>query len=268
VRRGIAGLLFFVAAILLAVAAGGWWLQRVAFSPTSSRAVAREVLTDAEVRGELATVVATAAAGAVGKPENQLTGEINAIAANPAAAEFLADVVADAHAHVIGSGGPVQISGAQMVEIVRDQHAAALPAVTLPVETIGFLDTTRTILAWLVPVAAIAGLVAVVLGVLAHPERSDAIFGIGVFCILAAVLAMLLGYAVPMFLVPMLSDNPWVGVVPAMAADQLTLLAAVSCGLAIVGVVLIMASAGFRRRKTGWSAPVRGARYSEQRRWS
>ena len=46
VRRGLAGLLFFVAAILLAFAAGGWWLQRVAFNPSSSRAVAREVFTD------------------------------------------------------------------------------------------------------------------------------------------------------------------------------------------------------------------------------
>ena len=38
--------------------------------------------------------------------------------------------------------------------------------------------------------------------------------------------------------------------------------------IAIVGVVLIIGSAGFRRRKTSWSSPVRVARYNEQRRWS
>jgi hypothetical protein len=268
VRRGLAGLLFFLAAILLALAAGGWWLQRVAFKPSSSSAVAREVLADPALRGELAAVVAGAAAEAVGKPENQLSLEINSIAANPAAADFLADIVADAHARVIGSGGPVQITGPQMVDIVRDQRAAALPAVTLPVETVGILDTTRTILQWLVPIAAVIGLAAAVLGVLAHPERAEAIFGIGVFCILAAVLAMALGYVVPMFLLPVLSDNVWIDVIPAMASDQLTTVAAMSCALAVVGVVLIIASAGFRRRKTSWSSPVRVTRYSEQRRWS
>jgi hypothetical protein len=270
VRRGLAGLLFFVAAVLLALAAGGWWLQRVAFDPSSSRQVAREVFADPELRGQLATVVAAAAADTVGVPANQLTLQINSIAANPQAAEFLADIVADAHARMVGAGGPVQISGQQMVEIVRDQRAAALPAVTLPVETVSVLDTIRTSLRWLVPIAAIAGLVAVVLGILAHPARAEAFFGIGVFCILAAVLAMVLGYVVPTFLLPALSDNAWIEVIPAAADDQLRTVAGVSCALAVVGVVLIIASAGFRRRKTGWSSPVRVNRYGsgEQRRWS
>jgi hypothetical protein len=270
VRRGLAGLLFFAAAILLALAAGGWWLQRVAFSPSSSRQVAREVFSDPELRGELATVVAGAAADTVGVPENQLTIQVNSVAANPQAAEFLADIVADAHARMVGAGGPVQITGQQMVEIVRDQRAASLPAVTLPVETVSVLDTIRTTLRWLVPIAAIAGLVAVVLGILAHPARADAFFGIGVFCILAAVLAMVFGYVVPTFLVPALSDSPWIEVIPAAADDQLRTVAGLSCVLAIVGVVLIITSAGFRRRKTSWSSPVRVNRYGsgEQRRWS
>ena len=76
------------------------------------------------------------------------------------------------------------------------------------------LDTIRTVLHWLVPIAAVIGLVAVALGVLTHPERADAIFGIGVFCILAAVLAMVLGYVVPTFLLPVLSDNLWIEVIP------------------------------------------------------
>jgi hypothetical protein len=268
VRRGLAGLLFFVAAILLALAAGGWWLQRVAFDPSSSRTVAREVFADPELRSQLATVVAGAAAASVGQPENQLAAQLTSFAGYPEAAEFLADVVADAHARVVGAGGPVQITGPQMVNIVRDQRAAALPAVTLPVEEVSILDTIRTALRWLVPIAALVGLAAVVLGILAHPERADAVFGIGVFCILAAVLAMVLGYVVPTFLLPALSDNLWVEVIPAVANNELRTVAGLSCVLAIVGVVLIIGSAGFRRRKTSWSSPVRVARYNEQRRWS
>jgi hypothetical protein len=268
VRRGLAGLLFFVAAILLALAAGGWWLQRVAFEPSSSRAVAREVFQDPEVRSQLAAVVAPAAASTLGIPENELVLIVDRNAANQQAAEFLADIVADAHARVVGAGGPVQISGAQMVDIVRDQQVASLPAVTLPVEEVGILNTIRTGLRWFVPIAALIGLAAAVLGVLTHPERAEAVFGIGVFCILAAVLAMVLGYVVPTFLLPALSDNIWIEVIPAVANNELRTVAGLSCALAVVGVVLIIGSASVRRRKTSWSSPVRVTRYNEQRRWS
>ena len=268
VRRGLAGLLFFVAAVLLALAAGGWWLQRVAFEPESSRAVAREVFQDAEIRAQLAAAVAPAAATTLGIPENELVLVVDRNSANPQAAEFLADIVADAHARLVGAGGPVRITGPQMVNIVRDQSVAELPAVTLPVEEVAILDTIRTVLRWFVPIAALIGLVAVVLGVLTHPERSDAVFGIGMFCILAGVLAMVLGYVVPMFLLPTLSDDLWADVIPAVANNELRTVAGLSCALAIVGVVLILGSASFRRRKTSWSSPVRVTRYNEQRRWS
>jgi hypothetical protein len=79
---------------------------------------------------------------------------------------------------------------------------------------------------------------------------------------------MVLGYVVPTFLLPALSDNLWVEVIPAVARNELRTVAGLSCVLAIVGVVLIIGSAGFRRRKTSWSSPVRVARYNEQRRWS
>lgn len=259
-----------MAAVLLALAAGGWWLQRVAFTPSTSREVAHEVLQNADVRQELATVVGSAAAGAVGIPADQLATAIQTTSQNPAAAEFLASIVADSHARLIGSGGPVQITGLQMVEIVRDQRAAEVATITLPVEEVAALDTVRTVLRWLVPIAAVAGIAAAVLGVLTHPERADAFFGIGVFCILAAVLAMLLGYVLPAFAVPAISDNPWIEIVPAAAGAQLATVAGVSCALAAVGVVLVMASTGFRRRTTSWSSPMRGGgRYGgDQRRWS
>ena len=41
------------------------------------------------------------------------------------------------------------------------------------------------------------------------------------FCILAGVLAMVLGYVVPTFLLPVLTDNVWIDVIPAVANDEL-----------------------------------------------
>lgn len=269
-RRGLAGLFFFIAAILLAIAAGGWWLQRVAFDPSTSRAVAREVLENDDIRNQLSTLIASTAAEAMDVPADQLGLTINVLTQNPNAADLLTDVISDAHAHMIGARDePVQITGAQMVTIVRDQRVAELPPVIVPVEEVPLLNTVRTTLSWLVPIAALAGLAGLILGLIAHPRRADAFFGIGVFCILSAVLAMVLGYAIPAFALPALSDNMWMDVIPAAANEQLALISGLSLVLAVVGVILIISSVGFRRRKTkSWSSPVRVGRYNEQRHWS
>jgi hypothetical protein len=269
VRRGVAGLLFFVAAVTLAVAAGGWWLQRVAFDPDSSREVAEEVLKDADVRTAIADVIAPPAASTLGISESDLRLVIDTVVQHPDGAAVLADVISDAHARVIGAGGPVEITGAQMVNIVRDERVSVLPPVVLPIEEEPVLNATRSALQWVVPVAALVGVAALILGILAHPAKADAIFGIGAFCVLAGVLAMTLGYVVPAYVAPLTSDDPWMEVIPAAAQEQVTLVAGLSIGLAILGVVLIFGSAGFRRRRSNWSSPVRVARYpGEQRRWS
>ena len=273
-RRGLAGLFFFAAAILLAIAAGGWWLQRVAFSPSASRAVASEVFDIDAIQAQVVKGVSTATAERLGRSapdiEQELVRNMPGLLADQGARDVLADIVSDAHARVIGSREePVTVTGQQMVHLVRTQAVFDVPAVTIPVETIGWLSTIRAALSWVVPIAALAGLGSLVLGVLAHPRKADAIFGIGVFCILAAVLAMILGYAVPAFALPALNDGDWVDVIPAVANDELTVVAGLSVVLAVVGVMLVFGSMGSRRKQKGWSSPVRVNRYrGEQRRWS
>jgi hypothetical protein len=274
VRRGLAGLFFFVAAILLAIAAGGWWLQRVAFSPSASRDVASEMLGIESVQREIVARVSAAAAERTGRPPAEfevfLNGNMQALLADSDAGDVLADIVSQAHARVIGTRTePVTITGQQMVPLVRDQAVGNVPAVTIAVEKVGFLSTIRAALSWVIPIAAIAGFAALVLGILAHPRKADAIFGIGVFCILAAVLTMVLGYAVPAFALPALNDGDWVDVIPAVASGELTVVAGLSVVLAVVGVMLVLGSMGSRRKQKGWSSPVRVSRYrGEQRRWS
>lgn len=273
-RRGLAGLFFFIAAILLAVAAGGWWLQRVAFSPSASRAVAREMFEIDAIQDEVVTLVATGTAERLQRPaadiERELTSWMPALLADPGTSAVLADIVSDAHARVIGSRDePVTITAQQMVQLVRMEVVFDVPAVTLPVEEVGFLSTIRSALSWVIPIAALAGLAALVLGILAHPRRADAVFGIGVFCIIAAVLAMVLGYAVPAFALPALNDDDWVDVLPAIAHAELNNVAVLSVVLAVLGVALVFGSIGFGRKQKGWSSPVRVSRYrAEQRRWS
>lgn len=275
VRRGLAGLLFFIAAILLAIAAGGWWLQRVAFDPATSRGVADVILEDEDLRAEVATRVATAASERVAVPVDQLSVQIAAwlplMADDQAAGPVVDEIITQAQQRLIGERDePVTITGQQMVQLVRNENAFDLPAVELPVQQISWLSMVRQVLTWLVPIAAVAGLLAVVLGILAHPNRADAVFGLGVFCVVAAVLAFLFGYVVPAYAITPLTDEPWAALIPAVAQSKVELVAGLSVALAIIGSILVFATVGVGRRKTkGWSAPVRRTSYqSEQRQWS
>lgn len=274
-RRGLAGLLFFVAAVLLSVAAGGWWLQRVAFDPATSRGAADAIVEDPDLRAEVSSLVATAAAERVGTPPDQLTALISEwlplMVDDRQAAAVIDDVITQAHQKLIGERSePVQITGLQMVQLTRNENTWDLPAVELPIAEISWLASVRTVLVWLVPAAAIAGLIATILGIIAHPSRADAIFGIGVFCVLAAVLAFVFGYLVPAYAITPLTDEPWANLIPAVAEAKVKTVGGLSVVLAIIGSVLVFGSASFRRRKTrGWSAPVRRTSYqAEQRQWS
>ncbi len=189
-RRGLAALFFFIAAVCLALAAGGWWLQRVAFGTEVSDDVVETAMDDADIRGEIARITANATAATRGIPPLQLRMQIESWlrADDPAIRTALETVIADSHARLIGRRDePVQITGPQLVPIVRDERAAVLPPVTLPVEKIAALNVARIGLDWFVPAAAIAGGVALLLALLAHPRRVDAVYGIGLFCLFAAV---------------------------------------------------------------------------------
>lgn len=274
-RRGLAGLLLFVAAVLLAVAAGGWWMQRVVFDPAAGGRVVDAALGDDALRVDVATAIAGATAERLGRPAEQLATGIEAnfqlMLNDLQVREVLTDVVRHAQARLVGrQDDPVELTGQEMVFIVRDQHVFDVAPAVVSVDSIGWLSAIRSIVNLMVPVAAVLGAIALVLGIVARPTREDAAFGVGVFCIVTAVLTFVLAYAVPAFAIPALTDGAWPGIFPAIAEDRLGVIGGLSVVLAIAGCVLIFGSAGFRRRKAkGWSSPVRPARYSsEQRQWS
>lgn len=268
-------MLFIVAAVLLALAAGAWWMQRVAFDAELSHKLATAVFDHDDLRDEVAGAIGTATAAPLGRTAEQMTTEIVSsfpgLVGDPQARGVLSDIIDQAHQFAIGErDDPVTITGPQMVPIVRNQVVADVPTITLPVEEISWLSLTRTVVSILVPVSAVLGLIGIVLGVLAHPTRADVVFGLGVFFVGAAVAAFLLGYVVPAYAVPALTDDGWADVVPTVAESQRGVIGAVAVAAALVGCALVFGSAGARRRKSkGWSAPVRQTRYNtEQRQWS
>jgi hypothetical protein len=270
-RRGLAALLFFIAAVCLALAAGGWWLQRVVFDPRVSADVVDVAMKDAELRGEVARTIANASAATVGVPPLDLRVRIERWlqADDPAIRTSLATLLGETQARLIGERDqPVQITGPELVPIVRDERVAVIPPVTLPVERITALNVIRIGLRWFVPVAVIAGAVALLLGLVAHPRRSDAVFGIGLFCLFAAAAALLLGYVLPTFVAPEVSDVVWLNLLPAVARTTLPLVVATAVGLLAAALALMMVSSAIDRRRRSWDKPIAIHRQPDQRRWS
>ncbi len=268
VRRGLAGLLFFIAAISLALAASGWYLQRVAFDTARSGDLARVVLRDEAIRNQVASVVADATADRLGVPPADVQAQVAALAHTDAGADLMRQIVSDAHAKLIGARQePVQITGAQLVQLTRNEAVGDLPPVVLPVEEVGALSTIRRTLDWAVPIAAVVGAVALLLGIVAHPRKADAVFGVGVFCIVAGLASILLGFVVPVLVLPRLDDSTWTPVVAAVARYALPVVVTVAVVLFGGGLGLMIGAAAARRRRA-WSAPIAVHRYADQHRWS
>lgn len=276
VRRTLAGLLFGLAYACASLAIAGFLLQRSAFDPGNSADATDVILGDPELKTALVDFISDSVITQLNGPE-QLNGSVDpatiranvtAVAGLPEGQKLLAGIIHDAHAHMIGDQKePVTITGAQLVPIVRDERAATLPTLTLPVPEVTSLVIANHTLDWLLPIALIGTLAFAFLGFTAHPERSALLHSLALGLLLLALLALILGYLVPKFLVPALNDSVWTHIPARLADDSLPLL--IGLELMLVGSALaLLAGTGMMRRRRRWSTPVNTYRYSEERRWS
>lgn len=275
-RRTFAGLIFGLAYGFAGLTIAGFLLQRTAFDPGVAADSSRAVLADPLIRSEVVTLIADAVAGQLGPlaPNDpnftlaNVRARIEQVATTSAGSKLLAEVVHDAHARLIGvQRTPVQITPAQMVDATQMQAAAVLPPLTLDVPRIGLLDTIRTVLGWLVPIAGLATLALVAIGLAAHPERAAVFRSLGLGLLLLAVLVALFGYVIPKYALPHIGSSVWTRVPAALASDSVTLLVGLEL-LLVGGGLALLASTGIIRRKQRWSTPVNTYRYQEERRWS
>lgn len=276
VRRTFAGLIFGLAYGCAGLTIAGFLLQRTAFDPGVTADSSHAVLADPLIRGEVVTLIADAVAGQLGPlapndpnfTQANVRARIEQVARTRAGAKLLAEVVHDAHARLIGvQQAPVQITANQMVDATQMQAAAVLPALTLDVPRVGILDATRGILGWLVPIAGVATLALVAIGLAAHPDRTAVFRSLGLGLLLLAVLVALFGYVVPKYALPHIGSSVWTRVPAALANDSTTLLIGLEL-LLVGGGLALLAGTGMMRRKQRWSTPVSTYRYQEERRWS
>jgi hypothetical protein len=259
----MAGLMLIIGGCLLAFSASCWWMQRVAFAPTASIDSAYAILDDDAIRGEVATVIAVSAGPSLSQSPTELKEFIEGVARIRDGAALMAPFIKEAHQRVIGErDDPVTITAAQQVTIVRDEQAALGPSVTLTVQEVGSLTTFANVAWWLTAISAVLGVLALAAGLLFRPERGEGLYALGVTLGAFAGLMIVLGYLVPLALLPAFSESPWMGIFPRLANEhrlETLLVAAVSAGIS--AFVLLRGSG--QRRGRQWSTPLGVGRRSD-----
>jgi hypothetical protein len=264
-ERSLAGMLFLVAGVALAVSAGAWWMQRIVFTPDDHRDTAAAILEDPDIRQELNTIIAATASGPVGRTVPDLMTFLEEdILSTRAGAAVMGPVIEQAHDRIIGNRDGdderVELTGDDMIPIVRDERAAEAATVTLPINPIGTLSTARTVTGWLIPLGAAIALLAIVLGVITRPERRDIVRGIGEFALALAVSMIVFGYLIPVHLLTAIDNTTWARAIPLLALRTLPVVLGSAAIFAVGGALLVLSShTGGKRRQ--WSTPLSVARY-------
>lgn len=259
--------MLIVAAALIAVAAGSFWLQRVAFSPSSDSGVAHSIMGDEEIRGLVSTIVAGATAPTLQQSPAQLREDIEVIARIPAGAALMRQFVGDAHARVIGeSDERVVITAEEQVNIVRNEAVGDNDPITLPVQRVGPMAFLDQWIGWFALVTLGLGTLVALFGAFLRPERGEGTFAIGVFFGSLSISLIVLGYLVPLLLLPALSSDAWMGLFSRLANHHRNV-TLVLAALALVIAAVIVFGTSSRRERHQRSTPLNLGRYRDDRSW-
>lgn len=261
-ERSLSGILFLVAAVAISIGAGSWWLQRVAFTPDGTRDSAAAILEEPDIRIELNSLVTATTAAYIEAPQAELGNYLeNVVLSTRPGAAVMAPTIEQIHDLIIGNADDrVVLNGEDMVQITRDQRAVEAPPITLPIDTIGVLSNFRGAIGWVALISTSLGLLALILGIFARPERHDVMRGIGEFAVALAASLVLFGYFIPMQLFTAIDAQTWTHAIPRLVGRTLPMVFGLVVVLAIVGAALILGSAaGGRRRQS--SSPLAAARY-------
>ena len=268
VRSTLAGIFFGLAYALASLTISGFLLQRAAFDPDNSAEAAGVVLDDSALKTELVNFIVDNTAGPLTdtpKQIEELRATVLLVTEHPEGEKFLARIIHDAHAHLIGDqDSPVVITGADLVPIVRSEKAGDIGEIVLPVPRVSALALANQVLDWLVPIGGILAIVLLLLGITAHPDRDTALRWLAYGMILIGLVVALVGYVLPKFAVGLVSDSVWANIPGHLADAALPLV----IGLELVlmgGALAIFAAGGMVKRRRRWNAPINTYRYTQDR---
>lgn len=261
-ERSLPGMFFLVAAVAAGIAAGAWWMQRIVFTPDATRATAAAILSSPDIRLDINSLVSAQSSLVIDRPVAEITTEVETqVLSTRAGALMMAPIIRQLHERIIGiRDEPVEITGLQMIEIVRDQRAADAPTVTMPVDRIGTLVTMRSVLRWLMLIGAGLALVTFLLGVVTRPERRDVLRGLGELSLALAGSMLVFGYLLPVHMMTAIDNQTWTHAIPHLALRTLAVVLGSIAIFVAAGAALILASASGGKRRQ-WSTPLSVARY-------
>jgi len=261
-ERTLAGMLFLVAAVSFSIAGGAWWMQRVCFTPDDTRDSAAAMLKEPDIRQEINTVVSGVQAPSLGVNAPELSTFLeDQVLSTRAGAAVMGPLMKEIHNKIIGNrDDDIVVTGTQMIDIVRDERAAQVESVVIPIPVVGTLKTMRTTLHWLIPIAAGIGAIAMLLGIATRPERRDVLRGLGEFFVAMACSMIVFGYLLPVQLIPAIDNGVWTKAIPRLAMRTLPFVLGSTAVFGLGGAALILASmSGGKRRQ--FSTPLAVSRY-------
>lgn len=257
-----------VSGVLVALAISTFWLERVAFSPSSDDAVAAAVMDNDDIRAELATLIASNDAPVLGVSSTELKEFVEQIALLDAGAALMSEIVEKAHSKIIGERTrAVRITPNEQVQIVRSEVVANESAIVVPVQEVTVLSAVNWMIGWVWKVAAGLGALLFLLGTVLRPEPGERSLALSAGLGALGLLFPFFGWFVPFAVLPNVSDDTWTSIFGKLANDRLMVTIVVSV-LSLVGAALVfLRTTGGRQRRQG-STTLSMGRYREQQRWS
>lgn len=261
-ERSLGATFFLIASVAFSIAFGAWWLGRSVFTPDGSTDSAVAFLEDADIRRELTALIAPLAAPVMDTSSEDLATRLEAqvFPLREGAAE-MAPILKRAHEIIIGEReGPLTITGAELIGVVRDQRVADLPEFKFPLDEIGTLSTFDAATRWMMPIGAGLGLIMTALGLITRPDRREVINAFGELLAVTAAGVLLFGWAIPVYLFTAVDSSTWTKAAPHLAMRSMPATIGTAVVLAVGGAGLILTSRSGGSRKQ-WSTPLATARY-------
>lgn len=252
-RRALAGILMTVAQLALGFALVGWWLNHTAFNPDITEDIAGAVLSNPDVNDQLVRIISanvSAGLAEAGAPidADTIDSVVRQQTHTAGGIALLEDLVTQAHRRVIGeSTAPVTITTQQLVGMFGSA-AENLDPVEIPVPVVTPVSWLDRTLESTVPMALTIAIVAGVLSFLVDSDKAASLRGLGIGLLLVAGVLMVLGYLVPVYVVPNTTSSPWVEVVPQIARDHLQLLGGIALLTVGAGLAALTGAATLNRR--------------------
>ncbi len=210
-RRGSALFLLHAGLALATIALSAWLVRRTALEPNRTAEVADAVLESPELRDEISSQVSERVGEQTGTDPLDVEPLVDDALEQEGVARMLADTITAAHRRLLDPDAPPPTIDTSAMDVLS---GGAVPEqFALDVPTIGFLDTARRAIDATLPFVAIAAALFALAGIAMHPNPPRAICQVGYWMVAATLVQVLVGFLIPVVIVPAATDSPWADIV-------------------------------------------------------